>query len=242
MSVVAFGFPFGAELDPKKKNPAITVTKGNVSSLRQNERGELTEVQLDLDLNPGNSGGPVVDEKGALVGVAVAKVSNSRIGFAVPVPKLHRLLQGHIDAPTVLQTLTIQGRTQVRALAWAADPLGKLRSPTLLYGPANELRMPRQVPNGWEKLAGAKSIALTIQGATAVATLPLLPPASGELKVLVQVSYETAVGQMVYGEPRTLSLGTAAAPPPAAGPAGPTVQVKPPVGGRARADPPEARS
>ena len=28
MPVVAFGFPFGEELDPKKKNPAITVTKG----------------------------------------------------------------------------------------------------------------------------------------------------------------------------------------------------------------------
>jgi S1-C subfamily serine protease len=90
---VAFGFPFGEKLDPNKNNPAVTVTKGAVSSLRQSH-GELAEVQLDLDLNPGNSGGPVVDERGTLIGVAVAKVSNSRIGFAVPVHKLKRLLQG----------------------------------------------------------------------------------------------------------------------------------------------------
>jgi S1-C subfamily serine protease len=97
MQVVALGFPFGAKLDPTNKNPAITVTKGTVSSLRQDNRGELKEVQLDLDLNPGNSGGPVVDEKGALIGVAVAKITNSRIGFAVPVHKLKRLMQSHLD-------------------------------------------------------------------------------------------------------------------------------------------------
>src|SRR5262249_31614278 len=90
MPVLAFGFPFGEKLDPGRKNPAVTVTKGAVSSLRE-KNGELEEVQLDLDLNPGNSGGPVVDEKGALIGVAVAKVSNTRIGFAVPVAKLKTL-------------------------------------------------------------------------------------------------------------------------------------------------------
>jgi len=230
MSVVAFGFPFGAKLDPTNKNPAVTVTKGAVSSLRQGERGELKEVQLDLDLNPGNSGGPVVDEKGILIGVAVAKVSNSRIGFAVPVPKLNRLLQGRIDPPTMIQSLTIQGRTQVRVFASAADPLGKLRSATLLYGPANELQMPRQDPKGWEKLAGAKSSALTIQGTQAAATLALTPPAKGELKILAQVSYQTDAGQTVYGEPRTLSVGAPGTiPPPVVGPVPPAGQFRPPA-------------
>ncbi len=97
MPVVALGFPFGSKLDPKKRNPAITVTKGAISSLRL-DGGVLQEVQLDLDLNPGNSGGPIVDEKGALVGVAVAKWGTSRIGFAVPVHKLKRLIRDRLDA------------------------------------------------------------------------------------------------------------------------------------------------
>jgi uncharacterized protein (TIGR03067 family) len=100
MSAIAFGFPFGEKLDLQKKNPAVTVTKGAISSLR-GEGVQLEQVQLDLDLNPGNSGGPVVDEKGTLIGVAVAKVANTRIGFAVPVPKLQRLLQSQLNAPVV---------------------------------------------------------------------------------------------------------------------------------------------
>jgi hypothetical protein len=92
MTIWAFGFPFGADLDPRKANPAITVTKGTVSSLRLDARGELSVVQIDGDLNPGNSGGPIVDETGALVGVAVAKVDKTQIGFAVPVKVLNQLL------------------------------------------------------------------------------------------------------------------------------------------------------
>jgi S1-C subfamily serine protease len=57
----------------------------------------LSEVQLDLDINPGNSGGPVVDETGTLVGVAVAKIKSTRIGFAIPLRKLERLLEANLD-------------------------------------------------------------------------------------------------------------------------------------------------
>jgi S1-C subfamily serine protease/HEAT repeat protein len=225
MAVTAFGFPFGEQLDKKKKNPAVTVTKGVISALRV-DRGEVDEVQLDLDLNPGNSGGPVVDEKGALIGVAVAKVNNTRIGFAVPVPKLHRLLQGRIDPPALFQEVTIQGRKELRVVALAVDPLGKLRSPTLLYGPANEMQMPRKGVNGWDRLFGAKSSDLTIQGTQATAPVALTVPASGELKILAQVSYRTASGQTILSEPRTLSLGATNAPPGGTGV--PPVVVNPP--------------
>ncbi len=92
MPVLALGFPFGADLDPDKANPAITVTKGSLSSIRWNKRGELTDLQIDGDVNPGNSGGPLVTETGALVGVVVAKIEGSKIGFAVPVEKLNRLM------------------------------------------------------------------------------------------------------------------------------------------------------
>jgi S1-C subfamily serine protease/HEAT repeat protein len=229
MPVVAFGFPFGEQLDRKKTNPAVTVTKGVISSLRG--KGEEVEgVQLDLDLNPGNSGGPVVDENGALIGVAVAKVVNTRIGFAVPVPKLNQLLQGRIDPPAVLQKLTVPSGITLRVRAAAADPLGKLRSPILLYGLAKDVRMPAKGVNGWTPLADAKSSPLTIQGTEASATLALTPPPSGEVTILAQVSYQTATGQTIYGEPRTLSVGASTPPPPlVVGPVPPRNQGLPPA-------------
>jgi S1-C subfamily serine protease len=93
MPVFLFGFPFGDALALHQGNPAITVGKGSVSSLRLNDRGEVARIQIDGDLNPGNSGGPVVDAKGRLVGIAVAKVRNTRIGLAIPPADLIAMLE-----------------------------------------------------------------------------------------------------------------------------------------------------
>ncbi len=78
-----FGFPFGKALSTTKGNPAVTVGKASVSSLRTGPDGGLAYVQIDGNLNPGNSGGPVVDAKGRLVGVAVATIKDGQgIGWS----------------------------------------------------------------------------------------------------------------------------------------------------------------
>lgn len=51
-----FGFPFGSSL-----GRAITLNTSSVSSLRRNNAGVLQRVQVNGGMNPGNSGGPVVD-------------------------------------------------------------------------------------------------------------------------------------------------------------------------------------
>jgi len=79
--VVAIGNPLGFER---------SVSLGVVSALHRNlgaPRGEVLEglVQTDAAVNPGNSGGPLLDARGAVVGVATAMLPWARgIGFAVP--------------------------------------------------------------------------------------------------------------------------------------------------------------
>jgi S1-C subfamily serine protease len=67
--VVAFGFPFGKDLSfEKEASPAVSVNAGTVASLRS-KGGELNRVQMDAGVNPGCSGGPVLDMSGKVVGV-----------------------------------------------------------------------------------------------------------------------------------------------------------------------------
>ena len=61
MPVFILGFPFGDSLAANKANPNITIGKGSVSSIRKDRSGKVVKVQIDGALNPGNSGGPVVD-------------------------------------------------------------------------------------------------------------------------------------------------------------------------------------
>jgi S1-C subfamily serine protease len=100
MPIYVLGFPFGSSFSTNRRNPTITVGKGSVSNIRRDERDQVAMVQIDGALNPGNSGGPVVDSEGRLVGVAVATINpevGSGIGFAIPASKLTPLLPGKTD-------------------------------------------------------------------------------------------------------------------------------------------------
>ena len=64
--VVIAGYPLG-----KRISASIKTSKGSVTSLA-GYGDNYSEFQTDAALNQGNSGGPIMDQKGNVVGVAVA--------------------------------------------------------------------------------------------------------------------------------------------------------------------------
>jgi hypothetical protein len=90
--VAAFGYPFGELLAfGEGQYPSISVNGGSVTSLRKQD-GRLEAIQVDIALNPGNSGGPVVERAGRVVGVVRAGIPGSGVNFVVPVEKLKAVL------------------------------------------------------------------------------------------------------------------------------------------------------
>ena len=91
-TVYAIGNPFGQSL---------TFTHGIVSALER-EIQSVTDrpikgvIQTDASLNPGNSGGPMLDREGRLIGVNTAITSpsggNVGIGYAIPVDTVNRVV------------------------------------------------------------------------------------------------------------------------------------------------------
>ncbi len=85
--VYAIGNPFGLD---------HTLTVGTLSRIAPN--GDL---QTDAALNPGNSGGPLLNSKGELLGINKAILSpsggSSGIGFATSIAPVQRLLAGIPD-------------------------------------------------------------------------------------------------------------------------------------------------
>lgn len=80
--VVAIGSPVGLQ---------STVTAGIVSALHRTlpgYGGQMIEdiIQTDAAVNPGNSGGPLVDSSGAVIGINVAVVQQAQgLSFAIPI-------------------------------------------------------------------------------------------------------------------------------------------------------------
>jgi S1-C subfamily serine protease len=120
--VVACGFPLGKGLAlAQDEYPAVTVTFGRVTALRQ-KAGELELIQTDIELHPGNSGGPILGTDGKVAGVTVAGVKGTAFRLAIPHPALAERV-GHASALLALLS-PAKGRP---ALPIAAGPR-RLRS------------------------------------------------------------------------------------------------------------------
>lgn len=90
--VWVIGFPLGEMLALGEssrtvgfeRNPEVSVNSGLVTSLRRNEAGKLVMVQTDAAVNPGNSGGPLINDAAQVVGVVNAKMAHTEgLGFAI---------------------------------------------------------------------------------------------------------------------------------------------------------------
>jgi len=109
--VIAIGNPLGFQ---------ATVTAGIVSALGRSLRapnGRLIEsvIQTDAPLNPGNSGGPLVDGRGAVVGINTAMIGHAQglcfaIGIDTAVDVTARLMR---DGRVRRARLGLAGQTTV---------------------------------------------------------------------------------------------------------------------------------
>jgi hypothetical protein len=123
--VYVFGFPFGADLGKE-----ITLSPSSVSSLRR-EHGVLTKVQVNGGMHPGNSGGPVVDAYGNVIGVAVSVLRFTQINFAVPGDQVCAVLYGRVSSLFLGQAYRSETRVKVPVAMHTIDPLGHMRAPAL---------------------------------------------------------------------------------------------------------------
>ncbi len=89
--VLVVGFPVGGD--------EISVTEGIVSRIElqrySHSSRELLAVTVDAAINEGNSGGPVLDDEGHVVGIAFQSLEDAEnIGEMVPAPIIRRFLDG----------------------------------------------------------------------------------------------------------------------------------------------------
>ncbi|MEO4000296.1 trypsin-like peptidase domain-containing protein [Mesorhizobium sp. CAU 1732] len=97
-NVVVFGFPLTGVLSSQGN-----LTVGNLTAL-SGMRGDPSTLQISAPVQPGNSGGPVLDSRGQLIGVVVSKLDTlavagviddipQNVNFAIRSSVLENLLQ-----------------------------------------------------------------------------------------------------------------------------------------------------
>ena len=146
MTAIALGHPFGVD-------QAFSMTHGIISGLSRSIQADTSTIpipaviQTDADMNPGNSGGPLLNSAGEVIGVNTQIRSltstNSGVGFATPINLVRRVVNNLIENGVHEYSLIgISSRVVTRA--WAEeldleeDQRGLLVTGVSPDGPADE--------------------------------------------------------------------------------------------------------
>jgi hypothetical protein len=184
--------------------------------LRNGDDGELATIQIDGNLNPGISGGPVVDAKGRLVGVAVAVLKEGQgIGFLVPAADVARTMEGRVGRVRAASTKGADGKPAVRIEADVIDPTAAVRSVTAYVVDVPPKAKKPDVAT-LDKHPNSRKLALKIDNGVAAAELPI-EKIEGE--VLLQIVAERKPGdKLVATQVRSFTLVAGFRPEDLAGP------------------------
>lgn len=103
--VYALGYPMKALMGDE-----IKLTNGIISA-KSGFKGDVSSYQISVPLQPGNSGGPLFDVDGNLVGIVNAKlVSGENVSYAVKVAYLTHLLELLPNYPKLQTVNSLKGK------------------------------------------------------------------------------------------------------------------------------------
>lgn len=112
--VYALGFPNATAMGAEVK-----ITEGIISA-RSGVQGDISKFQISAAVNPGNSGGPLIDEQGNLIGVIYAKSTVAEsAGYAIKAGYLETFLKNieNFDVPNLTNTIKDKSLSEKTA-AW----------------------------------------------------------------------------------------------------------------------------
>jgi S1-C subfamily serine protease len=104
-TVFALGYPLKAVMGEE-----IKLTNGIISS-KSGYKGDVTSYQISVPLQPGNSGGPLFDENGNLIGIVNAVLSiGENVSYAIKASYLTNLLDQLEISPNLQNKNILNGK------------------------------------------------------------------------------------------------------------------------------------
>ncbi|MEO6037677.1 MAG: trypsin-like peptidase domain-containing protein [Saprospiraceae bacterium] len=213
--VTVIGHPFGLK---------FSVSTGIISNAREVMNG-VPYLQIDAPLNPGNSGGPVVNVEGKVVGINTMIIQNSNnIGFSLPVQFLQDSLEGYKKAGSdnaarciaclnIVTEKTLDkgfctfcgSKVELPGGLEEYAPVGMARTIERLVAQlGHDIPLSRSGPNAWEIRQGSAKISITFHDKSGLlsadAVLCQLPQAN------IKPLYEFLLRENYTNEALTLSL------------------------------------
>jgi S1-C subfamily serine protease len=220
MTYLGAGFPLVGlinQIAESKGNPSVTITGGRLAGIRRDEHGLVTVFQVDGSLHPGNSGGPIIEERtGRLLGVAVAsttRIGISTVGFIVPADQVRHALGGKVGALDLTLESNQQGKANLLVKANLVDPRMQVAGVVVRAAPFSAIgKLSPNSDGSWRPLPNAPDFELqrNPRAPEAVGRVQVALSGTGMTarKILIQAAHRDPRGRLVYSKPKEVTLPT----------------------------------
>jgi S1-C subfamily serine protease len=131
-----FGFPGGSK--------SIVVGKDSIAQVSRDQNNEISKLQINGELDHGNSGGPVIDTQGRLVGVATSTPLGKHV---IPTAKVNQMFRGSIRNAFVAQWKQQGFVIELDGDSWLFDRKYKVHKHLLLKLPFGESAIKLNYPS-----------------------------------------------------------------------------------------------
>ncbi|MDE3145128.1 MAG: trypsin-like peptidase domain-containing protein [Bacteroidota bacterium] len=92
----------------------ITYNKGDLSA-KTGYNGDSTRWQLEMNANPGNSGGPVLDKNGEVIGVLSTREKHAEgVAFAIKSKNIFKMIEEIKDTDSSLEKIKLVSRSSIK--------------------------------------------------------------------------------------------------------------------------------
>lgn len=214
-NVVAMGHPFGLK---------FTATQGIISNTLH-KLGDVNYLQHDAALNPGNSGGPLVNKNGEVVGINTFIIKDGdNIGFSLPANYLKNTISDYqkmdedigircLSCSNIVFEKSFEGnycphcgtKIALPSQVEEYEPVGIPKTiESILETLGHNVKLSRRGPNNWEIIEGSAKINIAYYEKNGLITgdayLCLLP------KKNIKPLYEYLLKQNYKTEGLTLSV------------------------------------
>lgn len=231
MAYLGAGFPSSSTQSAvagRTSNPSVTIIRGAIAAVVRDGRGQLVSLQMDEARAPGESGGPIVEERtGTLIGVSVSPLpgtasstggavpvarrgSAQPIAYLIPADDVRRALAGQIGALDLTLKSIQPEAAELEIKAQVVDPKGMVNAVLVHVAPAAALTVVPYSDGSWPPLGDTRGVELRRGPDKASASGRVQVALSGQgpapNSILVQTAHRYQNGQLVYSKPRAYDL------------------------------------
>lgn len=152
-------------------------------------------LQTDAAVNPGNSGGPVLDEAGGVVGIVVSGLRNAQgVSYCVPIHEALRAIDAMLRGERYVRAPSLSAKTTIASAAYVNRVLNSPRPGVLVAYVADQSPLGKAGMRNGDLLTNIDGFGIDLQGRIDPSTIEAPWWSPGKLP------YECALARRVVGE------------------------------------------